>query len=124
MIEDFAGRQNPLVVGPCVVPRTSQNHLKPAGVGDGDAADIEEMDCRGESIQCLVAIEAEACEQYLECHPIADVRELGAVTRPRASDQRASRFVGLCVRADKSDWSVDLAPDQRSGYVRPGQCVG
>ena len=47
----------------------------------------------------------------------------GIDMRNRASDQRASRFVGFCVRADTGEWSVNLAPDQRSGYVRPGQCI-
>jgi len=42
---------------------------------------------------------------------------------PRERDQRASLFVGFCVRSEQGDWTVNLAPDQRSGYVRPGQCV-
>lgn len=46
----------------------------------------------------------------------------GLAIRLRASDQRASRFVGFCVRTDQGDWSLNLAPDQRSGYARPGQC--
>ena len=46
----------------------------------------------------------------------------GVALRPRASDQRAIRLVDLCVRADQGDWVVTLAPDQRSGYVRPGRC--
>jgi hypothetical protein len=47
----------------------------------------------------------------------------GLAIQPRASDQRASRFAGFCVRADQGEWRVILAPDQRSGYVRPGQCM-
>jgi hypothetical protein len=47
----------------------------------------------------------------------------GLAMRPRASDQRASRFVGLCVRAEQDSWLVSLAPDQRSGYVSRGSCV-
>jgi hypothetical protein len=43
---------------------------------------------------------------------------------PRAPDQRAGRFVGLCVGTDEGDRVVNLATDQRSGYVRPGQCRG
>lgn len=43
---------------------------------------------------------------------------------PRAADQRASRFAALCVRAGHGDWSINLAPDQRSGYVKPGPCMG
>ena len=42
---------------------------------------------------------------------------------PRAPDQRVSRFVGFCVRSEQGDWTVNLAPDQRSGYVRAGQCM-
>jgi hypothetical protein len=44
-----------------------------------------------------------------------------AIRAPEA-EQRASRFVGLCVRSDRGDWFVNLAPDQRSGYVRTGFC--
>ncbi len=40
----------------------------------------------------------------------------------RAPGQRASRFVGLCVRTDQGGRVVNLAPDQRSGYVRSGFC--
>ena len=47
----------------------------------------------------------------------------GIAMQTRAADQRANRFAALCVRADKGDWSVNLAPDQRFGYVRPGQCM-
>jgi len=47
----------------------------------------------------------------------------GLAMRPRASDQRASRFVGLCVRAEQESWLVSLAPDQRSGYVSQGSCM-
>ena len=47
----------------------------------------------------------------------------GIAARLEAADQRAGRFAGFCVRADQGDWSVNLAPDQRSGYVRPGQCL-
>jgi len=43
--------------------------------------------------------------------------------RSGASDQRASRFVGFCVRAGRENWLVNLAPDQRSGYVSRGACV-
>ncbi|HEY8051869.1 MAG TPA: hypothetical protein VIE42_03590 [Steroidobacteraceae bacterium] len=46
----------------------------------------------------------------------------GLALRPRAADERASWFVGFCVRADQGDWLVNLAPDQRSGYVRSGYC--
>lgn len=52
------------------------------------------------------------------------LKACGLAMRPRAADQRASRFVGVCVRAEGGDRSVNLAPDQRSGYVRPEQCAG
>ena len=48
----------------------------------------------------------------------------GLAIRTRAPDERGSRFVGLCVRAQQRDWVVSLAPDQRSGYVRAGKCGG
>ena len=41
---------------------------------------------------------------------------------PRARDQRGGRLVSFCVRGEQEDWAVRLAPDQRSGYVRPEQC--
>ena len=43
---------------------------------------------------------------------------------PREPDRRAIRAVGFCVRGEEGDWNVAFAPDQRSGYVRPGQCTG
>ena len=46
----------------------------------------------------------------------------GLAMRPRAPDQRVSRFVGLCVRAGEESWLVNLAPDLRSGYVSRGSC--
>ncbi len=46
----------------------------------------------------------------------------GLAVQVRAPDQRASRFVGLCVRADRGNWLINLAPDQRSGYVSTGHC--
>ena len=47
----------------------------------------------------------------------------GLTIPPRAPDQRVSRFAGFCVRSEQGDWTVNLAPDQRSGYVRAGQCT-
>jgi len=47
----------------------------------------------------------------------------GLAIPPRDLDQRVSRVVGFCVRGEQGDWTVSLAPDQRSGYVRPGQCM-
>ena len=46
----------------------------------------------------------------------------GLLMQPRANDERASRFVSFCVRTQQGDSVVSLAPDQRSGYVRAGQC--
>ena len=42
---------------------------------------------------------------------------------PREADRRAIRATALCVRGEEGDWTVALAPDQRFGYVRPGQCT-
>lgn len=47
----------------------------------------------------------------------------GLAIPPPEPDRRASRFVGFCVRGEQGDATVSLAPDQRSGYVRPGQCL-
>jgi len=52
--------------------------------------------------------------------PLANACNLAI--RPPEPEKRASRFVGLCVRSNQGDWSVNLAPDQRSGYVRAGYC--
>jgi hypothetical protein len=52
--------------------------------------------------------------------PLLNARGLGI--RARASAQRASRFVELCIPTDRDGLLVDLAPDQRSGYVRSGIC--
>jgi len=41
---------------------------------------------------------------------------------PREPDRRAIRAVDFCVRGEEGDWTVAFAPDQRFGYVRPGQC--
>jgi hypothetical protein len=49
-------------------------------------------------------------------------RACGLAMRIRAAEERASRFVELCVRAQQRDWRVSLTPDQRSGYVRAGKC--
>jgi hypothetical protein len=43
--------------------------------------------------------------------------------RAHTPSQRASRLVGLCVRSDRKDWTINLAPDQRSGYVSTVQCT-
>jgi hypothetical protein len=40
----------------------------------------------------------------------------------RAPGGRASRFLGLCVRSDRKEWTINLAPDQRSGYVLEARC--
>jgi len=53
--------------------------------------------------------------------PIANACDLAI--RARAPDQKASRFVGLCVRAGNANWAVNLAPDQRSGYVSQSSCL-
>ena len=42
---------------------------------------------------------------------------------PREPDRRPIRAVSMCVRGEKGDWTVAFAPDQRFGYVRPGQCM-
>src|SRR5579862_3276569 len=46
----------------------------------------------------------------------------GLAIRSPAIDRRASRFAGFCVRSNQANWLVDLAPDQRSGFVRTGLC--
>jgi hypothetical protein len=41
----------------------------------------------------------------------------------RELNKRAGGIVGFCVRGDEGEWTVNLAPDQRSGYARAGQCA-
>lgn len=47
----------------------------------------------------------------------------GLAIRPRSSGQEKYGTVGLCVRAEEGDLAVNLAPDQRSGYVSQGSCL-
>ena len=49
-------------------------------------------------------------------------RSCALATPPREPDRRVSRAVGFCMRGEQGDLTVTLAPDQRSGYVRAGQC--
>jgi len=51
-------------------------------------------------------------------------RACGLAIPPREPAQRTSGVIGFCVRGVQRDWTISLAPDQRSGYVRPGQCMG
>jgi hypothetical protein len=46
----------------------------------------------------------------------------GLVLPVRTLERKAGRNIELCVRAERGDWTVSLAPDHRSGYVRAGQC--
>src|SRR6185503_13962809 len=43
---------------------------------------------------------------------------------PRPRDLRGGRLASLSVPAGEGDWAIRLAPDQRSGYATPGQCMG
>jgi hypothetical protein len=46
------------------------------------------------------------------------------VTMPRQAIARTtSRPPRLCVRGPRGGWTIDLAPDQRSAYVRAGACA-
>jgi len=46
----------------------------------------------------------------------------GLAVRSRTPQQNASRLARLCVQTPREAWNVDLAPDQRSAYVRAGSC--
>ena len=48
-------------------------------------------------------------------------RACGLAVRPRAGRQETP--AGLCVRAPQGGWSIDLAPDQRTGHVRAASCT-
>ena len=47
----------------------------------------------------------------------------GLAVQSGIARQTASRRAGLCLRAPQEDWIVDLAPDQRSGYVKRAACT-
>ena len=47
----------------------------------------------------------------------------GLAVRPRIAQQKTNRLAGLCVRAPQGGWTIDLAPDQRSAYVRAASCT-
>jgi len=53
--------------------------------------------------------------------PIANACDLAM--RSRAPDRKANRSVGLCAGAGQGNWVINLAPDQRSGYVSEGSCL-
>ena len=44
--------------------------------------------------------------------------------RPRVVQQKTYRLVGLCVQGAQAGWTVNLAPDQRFGYVSEQSCTG
>lgn len=42
----------------------------------------------------------------------------GLAVRSQAAQQNTGRLAGLCVQTPREAWNIDLAPDQRSAYVR------
>ena len=46
----------------------------------------------------------------------------GLTIRPNAFEQKVVTEVALCMSAEQGGRTVALAPDQRSGYVRPRSC--
>ena len=47
----------------------------------------------------------------------------GLAVPPRIAPQKANKLAGFCVRAPQGGWAIDLAPDQRSAYVRVAPCM-
>lgn len=47
----------------------------------------------------------------------------GLAVAPRVAPQRTTRGAGLCARGPEGGWTIDLAPDQRSAYVRAAPCT-
>ena len=47
----------------------------------------------------------------------------GIAVQPHIVQQKTNRLAGLCVRAPQGGWTIDLAPDQRSAYVRAASCM-
>ena len=52
--------------------------------------------------------------------PVAQAWGLGV--RARASERRTERLAGLCIYSPQGSWTIDLAPDQRSAYLRSAAC--
>lgn len=50
-------------------------------------------------------------------------RACGLSVLPRVLKQRTSRFSGFCARSAKGGWTINMAPDQRSGYVFAQACT-
>ncbi len=48
----------------------------------------------------------------------------GIALRSRVAQYPTHRLAGLCVRTQQGVWTVELAPDLRSAYVRATSCVG
>ena len=46
----------------------------------------------------------------------------GLAVRSRSTERKTERLAGLCVYAPQATWSIDLAPDQRSAYLRTASC--
>jgi hypothetical protein len=47
----------------------------------------------------------------------------GLDIRPRTSQQRITRAVGLCAGTGPDRWNIDLAPNQRSAFVSSRACT-
>src|SRR5438067_11322306 len=78
-IEDPHCLGQQLVVGAGPFPRSSQNGLETPGVGHGDAADVEKVDCSAARDARTTAIQAEPRAQHLESHAVARPRDFVAL---------------------------------------------
>ena len=47
----------------------------------------------------------------------------GLGVRARVSERRTERLAGLCIYSLQGSWAIDLAPDQRSAYLRTASCT-
>ena len=46
----------------------------------------------------------------------------GLGVRARVSERRTERLASLCLYSQEGTWAIDLAPDQRSAYLRTATC--
>src|SRR5687768_5027749 len=79
VVEDLACLQRRLVVAARPPLDSPEYRLEAARVGNGDAADVEEMDGVAQRRECVILVEAETRQQHFVGYAAFDVREPGAV---------------------------------------------
>src|SRR5215471_11700900 len=109
MIEDLGGLRGGLIVAEGPRLDSPEHGFEALGVGHGNAADIEEVNCVADRGERRIPVEPEAAEKHFERDPVSDVGELGAV------EIEAERALGTAARdVDPGEpcLLVDEAPDE------------